>query len=606
MPHDAAVANRRDRRRAKFGEVSPSPGTSIVPTQRALSLVPPASGQPDSRVPVGIGLPPPTITRWLPTTYGEYDWPSVNAILMLQQRGLTMNFVDLTRRMLATDGHIFSCYSTRIDPVAGAQFSIKPPTGVSPSRQAMAELAAADCQAALSGLAPERLFRHLLDAIFTGWAVAEIVWTVRDGMVWPSDALLHAPRRFQFADDYSLYVYDQGWASGDAKYNSAANALGPPLERDKYIIHSPGVLPDSPPCSGVFTALVRNWWAKSWLLKYWMSGAENAGNPRLVGTLTQNADQATRDSFAAAINALSADAQCILNDGAALEFLDGSQNVGSVWDAQCAYWDASTTKAVLGSTLNVEIGSSGGNRAAAESQDAATILPRLEGDQRQMWKTIERGLFEPFLRFNIRRYGGVMPDVPVGASEIVREKAEVDQLIVDEGGCSYDELRSSRGLEPWGAQAGGEQRIPRKSEGFSAPTPIAAPVQDAGVSAAPAEDVAATALNGAQVTALQGLLASVSAGELAAEAAIIAIVSAFPTIAEPQVRRMVMAQAGLPPPPETSAGPGAGESPPLSAGPADATSGGTSSAPPFAATSRPMPWQVAQQAALRSSQRKRT
>jgi hypothetical protein len=604
------VANRRDRRREKFG---PPASTAIVPaTQRALSLVPPASGQPDSRVPVGIGLPPPTITRWIPTTFGELDWPTVDAMLRLAQRGLTLNYTDLTRRMLATDGHILSCYGTRITPVAGAQYTIKPPTGVSPERRAMAELAAADCTAAMSGLQPETLFKHMLDGIFTGWSVSEIIWTVRNGMVWPSDLILHNPRRFQFADDFSLYVYDQGWAASEAKYNSAVNALGPPLERDKFIIHVPRELPDEIPVSGLFHALVRAWWAKSWLLKYWLSGAENAGNPRLVGTLTQNADHATRNSFATAINALSADAQCILNEGASLEYLDGSQNVGTVWEAQCAYWDATITKAVLGSTLNVEIGSTGGNRAAAESQDAATILPRLEGDQRQMWKTIERCLFEPFLRFNLHRYGGVMPDVPVGASEIVRQKPEVDDLTVDQGAVTYDELRSSRGLEPWGPQAGGEVRIPRKVEGFAPTLPQALPVADAMQTAAPTEDVAATALNGAQVTALQGLLASVATGELAPEAAIIAIVSAFPTIAEPQVRRMVMAQAGLPPPPEASAEPGtshSGAPSPLGgAGSVDtSTPRGASAGGPFRMTAgRLMPWQVALRAALESSQRKPT
>ncbi len=532
------MGNRRDRRRDKFGPPrgpTDPPGTSIVPaTQRALSLVPPASGQPDTRVPVGIGLPPPTITRWVPTTFGELDWPTVSGILQLAQRGLTLNFCDLTRRMLSTDGHILSCYSTRIDPVAGAQFSIKPPTGVAPDRLAMAELAAADCTAALQALQPETLFRHLLDGIFTGWSVAEIIWTVRDGMVWPSDVVLHDPRRFQFADDFSLYVYDQGYAAKGAQYNTAVNALGPPLERDKFIVHVPRVLPTYPPVSGLMMALVRNWWVKSWITKYWLNGADVAGNPRLVATVTQNADHWARQYLATALNGLSADAQCVVNEGVNLEFLEQAGNINDVWEGQCAYWDANTTKAVLGSTLNVEIGESGGNRAAAESQDAATILPRLEGDQRQMWKTIERCLFEPFLRFNINRYGGVMPDVPVGSSEIVRQKAEVDELVVKHGACSYDELRTSRGLEPWGPQAGGEARIPPEM-----PAP--------------------------------------AYGAFAAQPS-----------------------AGLGPSPSGAPSPLSG------AGPVDTTSGGTSTAHPFAATARPMPWQLASQAALRSNLRKPT
>jgi hypothetical protein len=63
-----------------------------------------------------------------------------------------------------------------------------------------------------------------------------------------------------------------------------------------------------------------------------------------------------------------------------------------------------------------------------------------------------------------------------------------------------------------------------------------------------AADVAATALNGAQVSSLLLLLASVADGSLAVEAAILAIRAAFPTISETDARAMVTAQAGLEPP----------------------------------------------------------
>jgi phage gp29-like protein len=544
---------------------------------RALTTLVPTS------VPVGRDVSPPSIMRWVPTAYGELSWPQVDAIQQQAQRGMTMQFVDLTRRMLRSDSHMLSCYETRIAAVAGAPYSIKPPSNVPKALDGVASLAADDCARAMELLNWEDLAAHMLDAIFLGYSVAEIVWTASGGMVWPTSVIMHQPRRFQFADDFSLYVYDQGWENGKAGTNPAMNALGPALQRDKFIVHTPRVIPDYPTQAGLFYALVRPWWIKSWCLKFWLAGAEFAGNPRLLGTLDQNADQAAVDYLSSAIQGLSADAQGIIRQGASLSYMSQPSNVGQVWKDLVAVQDAAISKLTLGSTLNVEIGESGGNRAASESQDATTIVPRLERDQRQLWETIRRCVFTPFLRFNVHRYGGRMPPIPVGASEIVRQKAEVDDAIIRVGGVSYDELRLSRGLEAWGAEKGGDARVPPDAVATPADTfaPSAAAETDAAV-----EDVAATALNGAQVTALQGLLASVQAGELAPEAAVIAIVSAFPTISEAQVRRMVTAQANQP------ATPAQGETSPVPPAAAPSPLGGAGAGDPL------RPWNRAAKAAL--------
>ena len=103
--------------------------------------------------------------RWVPTAYGELSWPQVDAIQQLAQRGMTMQFVDLTRRMLRSDSHMLSCYETRIDAVAGAPYSIKPPQNVAKELDAIAALAADDCSRAIEMLQWEKLAAHMLDGI---------------------------------------------------------------------------------------------------------------------------------------------------------------------------------------------------------------------------------------------------------------------------------------------------------------------------------------------------------------------------------------------------------------------------------------------------------
>jgi hypothetical protein len=84
----------------------------------------------------------------------------------------------------------------------------------------------------------------------------------------------------------------------------------------------------------------------------------------------------------------------------------------------------------------------------------------------------------------------------------------------------------------------------------AAAAPAAAAPTDAATAAVVASgaSVADTALNGAQVTALVELLAQISAGTLAPEAAILVLVAAYPTIDEATARRIVSAQATVAPP----------------------------------------------------------
>jgi len=213
---------------------------------------------------------------------------------------------------------------------------------------------------------------------------------------------------------------------------------------------------------------------KSWITKFWLSGAEVAGNPRLIGRLPDQAASAdVADALYQALNDLSADGVGVLKGESNIEVLRvEAQGSGSVWETLIKRCDAAISKAVLGSTINVEVGEGGGNRALAESQGDITITPRLQRSARLVCNTIERDLFQPFLEFNRHRYGGMTP-VPSLSLILYEAQAEIDQLAVASGVVKVDELRQSRGLEPLGEANGGGAFI-------AAPAP-AAPAFAAGI-----------------------------------------------------------------------------------------------------------------------------
>ena len=410
--------------------------------------------------------PKPQISRWSPSVgYAELTWGQVQSILQNAERGYMETWGDLTRRMIATDDHIAAVYETRVASVSGARREIKP-AEVAPGYERFAQLAADDCRRLIDSLpSPERMIAGLLDADFTGFAASEIVWEPKGDMVWASDVIWLSPRRFRFSDKFELYLYDNGLGAQRAREleipmdtTTVNGVLGLPLTRNKYLVHVPQILPNYPTSSGLLLACVRPWWVKSWIMKFWLSGAEVAGNPRLLGRLPDQAASAdVAQSLYDALNTISADGIGVLKGESNIEVLRvEAQGTGSVWETLIKRCDAAISKAVLGSTINVEVGEGGGNRALAESQGDITITPRLQRSARLVCNTIERDLFGPFLEFNRHRYGGLVP-VPSMNLILYEAQAEIDQLAVDAGVVRVDELRQSRGLEPLGeANGGGE------------------------------------------------------------------------------------------------------------------------------------------------------
>ena len=513
--------------------------------------------------------PQPTITTWLSMwSGGELLWESLDSARKQAELGLTESWGDVTRRMLATDDHVLSTYLTYVNAIANARREFIP-RKVAPEHSEIAEAQAVACEEMMLALpSAEQSIAELVDGDFTGWAIQEILWAPRGQMLYPTNLVWMHPARFRFSQRFVPYLYDRGLAAqrakelgfGDAGYGrDAVDGLGLPLPQNKYIVHMPRMIPNYPMVSGIFLSVMRPWFVKSWCTKFALSGAEVAGNPRMVGNLPadNSAPAAVRDELYAALRSLSADSVGVVSGGTTVEILDPKmEGTGGVWDYLLKRCDAAISKAILGSTLNVEVGDTGGNRSLGESQADTTMAPRWARSSAMVSNTLEQQLLRPFLEFNRHLWGGHV-FVPQMKLHITDEDPAVDAVAVDSGVVKIDELRRSRKLEPLGAEAGGDVLIAAKTQPADATiyksnldARVAAPASPTGTPDQPAAgaDVAASAFNGAQVTSLQGMLASVNDGTLAPGAAVIAIKVAFPTVSDADARAMVEAQSGAPTP----------------------------------------------------------
>lgn len=481
--------------------------------------------------------PSPTISSWISgQTSGELRWDQLDAIRKNAELGITEQWGDLTRRFLRSDDHVLSTYTTYVAAIAGGRRDVAARI-VDPAMKAIADAQAEACAAMLDSLPNvERSIAELIDADFTGWAGQEIMWDTRGDWLWPTDLVWLHPARFRFSQTFTAYLWDRGMAAARARelgYDTQeVDGLGIPLPANKYIMHMPRIIPDYPQASGVFLAVMRPWWIKNWCMKFMLSGAEISGNPRMLGKLPeQGTTDAVRQEMYTALQQLSADSIGVLTGQSNIEILDPKmQGDGSVWDTAIKLCNAAISKAILGSTLNVEVGDSGGNRSLGESQADMTIAPRWSRSALLACNTIESQLFRPFLELNRHLWGGHV-FVPQMTINIVEDEPEIDQLVVDSGYVTVDQLLASRRLPPLGKERGGDKFVHAAANGptyeHSAPasTPTAAPP---GLDVASEEKPADSALNGAQVSSLLDIVTQAATGAIPRSTAIEIITSAFP------------------------------------------------------------------------------
>lgn len=490
---------------------------------------------------LGQRTPQPTVTRWTRGGLTDLAIGDVQSILTAGEQGQTQPLVDLWLRMLKTDAHLASVWHSRVSPVASARWELSPGDGPAHTADAARRLRDA-CEESLRTLGNlEPLFTRLLGGLGAGFAVAEVVWgraQLLDVGAWsPSKIKPVHGRRFAFSDEFEIGLWDQSQAVSrlksdgyDVEVISGRGGVMSRLPAGKFLVHQPPTIDDYPTATGLVHPLARWWWAKQKVIVYWLGGAEIAANPRLIGKLLQNAPAGVAEDLITGLEKLAADGVTILRHGTEVEIVPGQgESSASVWSELAKFMDAAMSKVVLGSTLNVEIGDTGGAYAAAESQSDTTIAPRQQQDGTQLWATIRDQLFRWIRDYNPHLFTPDTP-LPVGAFVWSEPPVEIDQPLIDSEAVSYDELRISRGLSPWGG-AQGEAIVrgaqpnwgaePAAPEAVESTAPEGLGI-DAGV------DVQASALNGAQVSALLEIVAQVTQGLLPRQTAVEIIVSAFP------------------------------------------------------------------------------
>lgn len=282
-------------------------------------------------------------------------------------------------RDLKRDGKVFSGLQKRKLALAGREWQVVPVED--------GEAQSADAEVVsdiLKRCSFDQVCQDLMDALLRGFAVSEIVWTVRDGYYVPSRIVKRAQRRFKF-------VQTDEHQPPELRLLTTDNMLtGVALPPRKFIVHRVNPEDDNPYGTGLGLQLYWPVFFKRKGLISWNKLNDRFGSPTPWGKYPRNAGPKEKGTLFAALKAISNDGVVMTPEGMAIELLE-TKLTGSVTTQQalCQYMDDWIAEVLLGQEPRA---SGGGALAAASKERTAVRLDLVQADSDLLSATLNETL----------------------------------------------------------------------------------------------------------------------------------------------------------------------------------------------------------------------
>lgn len=238
---------------------------------------------------------------------------------------------------------------------------------------------------------------EMLDAIFLGYQVSEIMWeqkTIRYGegqarLAWVvGDLRGRRQGRFGFAEDGSL-MYQE----------SAGKFI--PVAPVKFVKHTHGRVNEgqygTAECTEVFWA----WFMKHYFGKWWAIFGEKFGMPTAVAKHPANWDDDKKRKLKNVLKAFQTEYGIVIPENASIEFLE-AQRYGTVnvYQSFMDWADRCMSEAITGQSLATGQGE-GGSGSYAQSQTHAEVKQEyIAADAKELMATVQSQLIRPMVELN--------------------------------------------------------------------------------------------------------------------------------------------------------------------------------------------------------------
>ena len=322
-------------------------------------------------------------------------------------------------RDLRRDGKVFSGLQKRQLALIGKPWQVEPRA----LNDAKATKDAETVTTILKGFAFDKLCAELLQALLAGYAVAEIIWTVRDSLVVPQRVVTRAQRRF-------VYVQDDENSPPRLQLLVRENMLtGVPVPERKFIVHRVNPEDDNPYGTGLGLQLFWPVFFKRKGIVAWNKLCDRFGSPTPHGKYPRNASPKEKATLVDALRAMSNDGYLATPEGMEVALLE-SKLSGNVTTQQqlCEYMDDWISEVLTGQ----EPARASGGAVAAASKERENVRQDLtQADSDLLSETLNEGLIAWICEFN-----GLAPCHvyrKVQQEEDQKTLAEADKAVADLG-----------------------------------------------------------------------------------------------------------------------------------------------------------------------------
>ncbi|MCK9372589.1 MAG: DUF935 domain-containing protein [Sulfuricurvum sp.] len=258
---------------------------------------------------------------------------------------------------LTSDSHLFSVMGSRRSGVRSQEWAIDRGSAKTRQSKIIEDLFK-------TKIKPFDLMGSILDAPFYGYAVMEVVWEHRDGLILPLKVVSKPKEWFAFDPSGELLLKSKKALQGEAV---------PPY---KFLVARNQASYENPYGEKI---LSRCFWPvvfKKGGIKFWVTFAEKYGMPFLIGKIPRGSAQKETDALADQLEVMVQDAIAVIPDDSSVEIKEASGKASSadVYEKMVTFFNSEISKAVLGQTLTTEMGKSGSYAASQTHQEVRSDL----------------------------------------------------------------------------------------------------------------------------------------------------------------------------------------------------------------------------------------
>lgn len=372
-------------------------------------------------------------------------------LLLERGQGNPLFYRDLKR-----DGKVFDGLQKRTLALVGKPYQVEPVQ----RDDAAAKQDAETVTALLKACNFDKLCSELLEALLTGYAVAEIVWTYRDNMIVPERLVKRAQRRF-------VYVQTDDQKPPELHLLTKSNMItGEPVPERKFIVHRVNPEDDNPYGTGLGLQLYWPVFFKRKGLVAWNKLCDRFGSPTIHGKYPNGASQKEKGTLADALRAFTSSGYVMTPTGMEVALIE-SKLTGNVTTQQalCEYMDAWIAAVLTGQ----EAPSTGGGALAAASKERQDVRQDLtQADSDLLSETINGSLVKWLCEYN-----GLAPCLvyrQIKEEDDLKAQAEGDAAVASMGFELDEATIQAKYGEGWHKKAPAMPPAP-----FPAPTPAPSP-----------------------------------------------------------------------------------------------------------------------------------